>query len=476
MKINKFLLIASIIILTLSCEDDFLDVIPNAPTPEIALSDPEVAPEVVNAIYDVLQGFNFNSPPYYGVSEIASDNANKGSSPGDTGAFQQALDDFDFNPTTAAFDLLWESHFQGIGRANQALGFLEVLEIDDDLRSRLTGESLFLRALMYFRLAQMYGGLPIIDKTPDPQSVEEINSTLIRTSLEETFAFIKNDLTEAAGLLPEKSAYALDDLGRATRGAALTLLAKVNLYEQNWTEARDIAQEVISSGEYGLQPEFIDIFKQEFENGIESIFEIQGRGTDPQDGGGHYHFTQGARGPGGWGWGFNEPSEDLINSYEEEDERLESTVIFRGTTLYDGRPVDPEAVNPTYNYKAYIAQEFTPDEKNVPLLRYGELLLIHAEAAVQAGDSGASQGSLDLLRSRAGLASIPATLENIYLERRREMALENDRIHDLRRTGRAAQVLNAAGIPFQAGRHEFYPIPQQQVDISNGLLVQNPGY
>lgn len=476
MKIYRILLVTSLVTSLVSCEDDFLEVVPNAPTPEIALSDPEVAPEVVNAIYDILQDFNFNSPPYYGVSEIASDNANKGSSPGDTGTYQQALDDFDFNSTTLAFDLIWEIHFQGIGRANQALGFLEVLEIDENLRDQLTGEATFLRALMYFRLAQLFGGLPIIDQTPDPQSEEDINSTLIRTSLENTYEFIRSDLATAATLLPEKSEYSSEDLGRATRGAALTLLAKVNLYAENWTEARDNAQEVIESGEYSLQPEFIDIFKQTFENGTESIFEIQGRGTDPQDGGGHYHFTQGARGPGGWGWGFNEPSEDLINSYEDEDERLEGTVIFRGTTLYDGRPVDPEAVNPTYNYKAYIAQEFTPEEKNVPLLRYGELLLIHAEAAVQAGDIGSGQVSLDILRARAGLDPIPATIENIYLERRREMALENDRIHDLRRTGRAEQVLNAAGIPFQTGVHEFYPIPQQQVDISNNLLIQNPGY
>ncbi len=476
MNYKTKLLLGLVSVALLGCQDDYLDVLPNAPTPEIALSDPAVAPEVVNAIYDILQGFNFDAPPYFGVSEIASDNSDKGSSPGDTGTYQRDLDQFVFDPTTAAFSNLWTSHFQGISRANQALGFLEVLDIDAGLKTRLIGESKFLRALFYFRLTQMFGGVPIIAKTPDPTNIEEINATLVRNTLPETYAFIKQDLTDAVAALPNKSEYATVDAGRATKGAALTLLAKVNLYEQNWQEAQSLAQQVIASGEYDLEPNFIDIFKQSHENGVESIFEIQGRGTEPQDGPSDYFITQGARGEGGWGWGFNTPSENLVNSFESGDERLAGTVIFRGDTLYDSRPVSPNADNERYNYKAYLDQSFAASEKNVPLLRYAEVLLIHAEASAELGDMGAAQTSLDKVRARAGLPVVTATIDNIYKERRAELAMENDRIYDLRRTGRAAEVLTAYGLPYVSPKHDLYPIPQDQIDISNGLLVQNPGY
>ena len=472
---NKLLL--GLVSLTLwGCQDDYLDVLPNAPTPDIALSDPAVAPEVVNAIYDIMQDFNFDTFPYYGVSEIASDNSDKGSSPGDTGTYQKDMDQFTFDPTTAAFANLWTLHFQAIARANQAMGFLETLDIDTDLKNRLMGEAKFLRALFYFRLAQMFGGVPLIAKTPDPTNIDEINATLVRATLPDTYAFIEQDLTDAVAALPNKSDYPATDLGRATKGAALSLLAKVNLYEENWQEAQDLSQQVITSAQYELEPDFIDIFKQSHENGPESIFEIQGRGAEPQDGPGDYYITQGARGAGGWGWGFNTPSENLVNSFENGDERLAATVIFRGDTLYDDRPVNPNADNERYNYKAYLDQSFAASEKNVPLLRYAEVLLIHAEASAQLGDMAAAQTSLDKVRMRAELPVVPATLDNIYKERRAELAMENDRLYDLRRTGRAAAVLNAAGIPYVSPKHDLYPIPQAQIDISNGLLTQNPGY
>ena len=327
----------AITFLIVGCEKDFLDVNPTQETPDVALSDPDVAPELVNSIYNIFLGFNMSSFPWYGATEITSDNANKGSSEGDTGTYQQNHAEYTYTPTEASFRNLWENHYLGIARANQAVILLPDVDIDEDLKNRLLGEARFLRGLMYFRMVQMFGGVPIIDFIPDPNDEEDINRAYQRASLEEVYAFIEEDLQFAIDNLPLKSEYAPNDLGRAPKGAALGLMAKVKLYQEEWQEAYDYSNQVIASGEYQLEPNYEDIWKEEFENGVESIFEIQGRGETPSLGVNNYRTSQGARGQGGWGWGFNSPSEDLVNAYEEGDTRMDATIIFRGETLYDGR-------------------------------------------------------------------------------------------------------------------------------------------
>lgn len=468
-------------LLLVSCSEDFLEVTPSQPTPDVALSDPEVAPELVNAIYNKFLNFNMSSFPWIGITEIASDNANKGSSPGDTGTYQLDLDQYTFTSTSPCFRLLWENHYQTIGRANQALLYLPELDIDEDLKNRLIGEARFLRALVYFRLVQMFGAVPVIDKVPDVSSEEDINKAFIRRPVADVYALIEADLAEAIDFLPLKSEYEPKDLGRATRGAAQTLMAKVALYQQNWQTVFDLTQEVINSGEYSLETNYEDIWKEEFENGVESIFEIQGRGEDPVYGVNNYYVSQGARGQGGWGWGFNEPSQDLVNSYEPGDTREDGTIIFAGEVLYDGRFVPLTVENPRYNQKAYVSMNYLSNDKNVRLFRYAEVLLMNAEAANEMNNTAAAQTMLDMVRLRAGLpGTMAATQEDyrmaIWDERRWELAFEHDRIFDLRRQGRVAEVMIAHGSAFVEGKHELYPIPEDQIAQSGGLLEQNPGY
>jgi len=467
--------------LAVACDEDFLDVSPSQETPEVALSDPDVAPQLVNAVYNIFLGFNMNSFPWFGVADIASDDSVKGSDPGDTGTFQQNLEEYTFTENEAAFRLLWENHYQGIARANRAIILLPDVNIEEDLKNRLIGEARYLRGLLYFRMVQLFGGVPLIDFIPDPNSEEDINRAYQRASAEEAYAFIEADLNFAIENLPLKSEYAPNDLGRATKGAAQTLLAKVSLYQEKWQPAFDLTETVISSGEYALEPNYEDVWKVIAENGMESIFEIQARGEAPNPlGVDNYHVSQGARGQGGWGWGFNSPSEDLVNAFEEDDTRRDGTIIFRGETLYDGRFVPETVTNPYYNQKAYV--DFTlenagGDEKNVRLLRYSEALLINAEAAFRLGMIAAAEESLNEVRERAGLEPISGiTIMDIWKERRLELSMEQDRMFDLRRQGRAAEVMQALGYPFVEDKHELYPIPQEQIDRSGGILEQNPGY
>lgn len=475
---RKIIILFAAVFVFVSCEEEFLEVNPSQETPEVALSDPDVAPQLVNAIYNQFLGFNMSSFPWYGATEITSDNADKGSDPGDTGTYQKNHAEYTYTETEASFRLLWENHYQGIARANRAILLLPDVEIEDELKNRLLGEAHFLRGLMYFRMVQMFGGVPLIDFIPDPNSEEDINRAYQRASVEEVYSFIEDDLMFAIDNLPLKSEYAPKDLGRAPKGAALALMAKVKLYQQEWQEAYDYSLEVINSGEYQLEPNYVDIWKDEFENGVESIFEIQGRGETPSLGVNNYRTSQGARGQGGWGWGFNSPSEDLVNAYEEGDERMDGTIIFRGETLYDGRFVPETVSNPRYNQKAYTnINAQSPDEKNVRLIRYGEVLLINAEAAFQLGDLSTALERVNEIRDRAGLDDLETlTLLDIYKERRLELAMEGDRIFDLRRQGRAAQVMTAFGVPFVENKHELFPIPQEQIAQSGGLLEQNPGW
>ncbi|MDX1762413.1 MAG: RagB/SusD family nutrient uptake outer membrane protein, partial [Christiangramia sp.] len=460
---RKFIIILAAVFVFVSCEEDFLDVNPSQETPEVALSDPDVAPQLVNAVYNIFLGFNMSSFPWYGATEITSDNADKGSDPGDTGTYQKNHAEYTFTETEASFRNLWENHYQGILRANQAILILPDVEIDDELKNRLIGEARFLRGLMYFRMVQMFGGVPLIDFIPDPNSEEDINRAYERASKEELYDFIENDLMFAIEYLPNKSEYSPANLGRAPKGAALALLAKVKLYQEEWQAAYDYSQEVINSGEYQLEPNYEDIWKEEFENGVESIFEIQGRGEIPALGVGNYSTSQGARGQGGWGWGFNSPSEDLANAYEEGDVRRDATIIFRGETLYDGRFVPETVSNERYNQKAYTninAQDRA--EKNVRLIRYGEVLLINAEAAFQLGNVNTALDRVNEIRDRAGLDDLDnLSLLDIYKERRLELAMEGDRLFDLRRQGRAAEVMQAFGVPFVENKHELFPIPQE---------------
>lgn len=476
--IKKILLVIIVIIGFVSCSEDFLDVNPSQETPEVALSDPDVAPQLVNAIYNQFLGFNMSSFPWYGATEITSDNADKGSDPGDTGTYQKNHAEYTYTETEASFRNLWENHYQGIARANRAILLLPDVDIEEDLKNRLLGEARFLRGLMYFRMVQMFGGVPLIDFIPDPNSEEDINRAYQRASLEEMYVFIEKDLIFAIEHLPLKGEYAPSDLGRAPKGAAQALMAKVKLYQQEWQAAYDYSLDVINSGQYQLETNYEDIWKEEFENGVESIFEIQGRGETPSLGVDNYRTSQGARGQGGWGWGFNSPSEDLVNAYEEGDERMDGTIIFRGETLYDGRFVAETVTNPRYNQKAYVHIEAeNPNEKNVRLIRYGEVLLINAEAAFQLGDIDTALDRVNEIRNRAGLDDLETlTLLDIYKERRLELAMEGDRMFDLRRQGRAAEVMQAFGVPFVEGKHELFPIPQEQIAQSGGLLEQNPGW
>ncbi len=477
-------LILGAVLVVPSCKKSFLEEPPRAQTPaDYFSSTTQAAEELVNSVYNKLYDWSQHSFSWIGISSIASDDADKGSDPGDTGADKDQLDNLSWSSTSLSFGEVWESNFEGISRANKAIDMMDKLNMDPSKREVLKGEVRFLRAYFYFNLVRSFGGVPKIDKVPVTQA--EIDAVNVKASVDEIYDLIESDLNFASTVLPTQQ---LIETGRATSYAATGLLSKVSLYRQKWSQAAATAEMLIGSGNFGLLDDYSHVWREIGEFSKESIFEINCKGTEPAKGIVGYFVVQAPRGQGGLGWGFNTPTLDLYNAYEQGDVRRDATIIISGQTLWDGWVTNVSAPNARYNYKSYVSKfmeswgkQDNETNKNLRILRYGDLLLIAAEAYNELNDSSKAKKYLNMVRKRAGLQNTTAVTQSeireaIWKERRVELAMEHDRVFDLRRTNRAGDVMRAHGKAYIDGKHDLYPIPQRQIDLSNGKLIQNPGY
>jgi hypothetical protein len=475
-----FLLLATLVFS--SCEDD-LDVVPNDAMTEVDfLNNPENAIQLVNGVYNKQLDWNMYSFSWIGMTSITSDDADKGSTATDTGTDKHKMDNLTFDATDMSFNDVWNGRYEGIYRANDALFYLEKLNIESTLKNRLIGEVKFLRALYYFDLVRCFGGVPLVISKIDINDTETVNNIVFnRKSKAETYTQIENDLIDAIEKLPLKSEYLASNVGRASKGAAQALLAKAYLYQEKWQLAFDMSSNVIVSGQYDLLSNYADVWREIGENKSESIYEVQATLTKGLTG---YTDVQGPRGTPDLGWGFNTPSSQLMNSYEPGDVRKNATILMVPSTLWDGFIGPSNWNNPRYNYKAYqssIAEPWNGNKgetaKNLRILKYSDILLIHAEAALNLGNNGTALTQVNAIRNRAMLASLNSlTIQQLYNERRWEMAMEHDRWFDLVRTGQAQAAMQANGKEFIIGKHELFPIPSEQIIKSGGRLQQNPGY
>lgn len=497
---------------TFSCSDNFLEV--DVQGGVNTSSDPELAQKLVTGVYSsLMQGDSWGNGDVHGfafitASSIMSDDADKGSTISDQAVPVGAMDDFTVTPTNKFCETLWSGHYNSIGAANQAMRALEDPSIETGLRNQLIGEVRFLRAYMYFNLVRMFGGVPLVLRVPiDANDANTDPVFQTRATVAEVYTSIIEDLTFAVTNLPLKGTLAP---GHASKGAAQALLAKVYMYKASdptngtanadWQQVYNLTDAVITSNKYSLVPDYAMIWRQASDNSVESIFEVQtGEFNNANFNPDLYTVCQGPRqgGVGGWndlGWGFNNPSTQLLNAYEVGDLRKAATVIFidnsgthAGTVLWDGFrvPSKDSVENLYYNYKAYTSRDkeqyANSNDKNRPknirILRYADVLLMNAEAAVHLG-IGNPDEKINLLRDRADLTpKTGVTINDIWQERRVELAMEHDRFWDLVRQGNAAAVLQAAGkVNFVAGKHELLPIPNSQILLSGNKLVQNPNY
>ncbi len=360
--------------------------------------------QATNATYSMLRDWEVHVFSWLGMTDIVSDDATKGSTPGDA-SFLADLDNLNFDPGNLAFDNTWQGYYRGIYRANVAIQGIPGANMDASLKARLIGENKFLRAYYYFFLVRAFGGVPLVTAPLLPSEFKQP-----RASAQDVYAQIEKDLTDAIAVLPLKSQYAAADMGRATKGAAQALLAKVDLYEGKYQEALTNAEAVINSGQYGLYPDYNTLFTQAAENSSESVFEV-GNVALPQGGGAsQYAQVQGVRGTPNIGWGFNDPSPNLEASFEPGDPRLEATILYPWELLPDGSQqivyLNPSMLNNRYNKKAFtppINAGLGSDNSGVDIriIRYADVLLFAAEAAYRTGDEATARTYLNMVRERA---------------------------------------------------------------------------
>lgn len=475
---RKYIVILLIILGLLTSCQDYLEFPPEGEIPQDEFfTSQDDAQKAVNAMYGYLRIWDISAFNYLILGSLPSDEISKGSSPGD-GSWANDYDNFQYTKTEGQILSFWSGRYQGINLSNQVISNVPDIEMNADLKERMIAEATFLRAFHYYYLVRAFGGVPLIKQIPaGPEG-------LVRTSLEETWDFIESDLRAAIPNLPES--VPSSEYGRVTRWAAKGLLAKVLMYREKWSECKDVSGDIINNGPYDLYPDFYQLFRPEQEFCQESLFEIVATQV-PGEGGlsnSQYAEVQAVRGQFGWGWFV--PTDKLAEAFDAAGDtvRKKVTILFKGDITEDGDTISGivvmEGVSlPRYNGKVYVPTRIDRVigpygcDQNVRILRFADILLINAEAASHTGGDAATP--LNRVRARANLAPIGnPTLENIWEERRLELAGEQDRYWDLLRTRRAAMVLAPDG--FQAGKHEWYPIPQTEIDLSGGQLEQNPGW
>ena len=505
---KKIWLIGTIIlaIVTLVSCKKFLDRKPLEGT----LDDYGLEQQVQGLYYIVRDYAAFNSLPCLDFKSIRDDDAQKGSSQSDGQEIIAEFETFQYTKDDWATNTYWNDNFYLIQTCNSILDLAATLSANDELTQRNVAETKFFRAYSYFELVRAYGEVPLFDHYPASGK----DAVKAKSPVGEIYAFIEKDLMDAIAVLPLTWAAGSSNSfpGRLTSGAAHTLLAQVYMWQKKWGPAFSECNAVINSGQYQLLTNFQDVWKDGLagagKNSKESIFEIQswvGANETPYYGsawGTSQNVRQGgATNEWNLGWGWNTPTEKLQRNWSDSDPRKNKTILYSGR--HDGGPADggygatlPDSniMDQKYwNKKVYsdpAMRAYTGEIGatggawwiNHRVLRYADVILMKAEAANETNDGATAAAMLELVRARArggnntvlppvAFVSKDQMRQAIKDERRWEFAMEGYRFYDLVRWGDAEAQLGSLGY---TNRCRYYPIPQKALDLSDGVLTQNP--
>ncbi|WP_223648644.1 RagB/SusD family nutrient uptake outer membrane protein [Hymenobacter psoromatis] len=452
----------------------------------------------VNAAYVPLSFRDASSNVLWVLGDLASDDALKGSNPGDQADFQ-SVQDFNTTPINAAVEAQWKRDYDGVFKCNVVLDGLPATNtsVSPVVLAQAVGQAQFLRAWYYFQLTTIYGDIPLHLTVETPEALQ---SPVVPQA--QIFAQVEADCQAAAAALPPT--WTGTDVGRATKGAALALLAKTYLYEKKWVMAAQTAQQVDGLG-YKLLPVFADNFRAATKNNTEAVFAVQ-------------HTSNLSPGQGNslnqWfaprvqnGYGFYYPTPSLAASFEQSpagvvDPRLDYTLGRKGQDFF-GVPFDTTWTTTGYLSKKHLqpltevpAATKGDGNLNFQAIRYAEVLLIEAEALNEAGNGAAALAPLNQVRKRAresylydatlpGAGTVPPGLlpditttdqsqlrDLIRQERRVELATEFQRFFDIIRYGQAYATQALRGKPnFNYTKNRFFPIPQSERDTNKKLGI-----
>ena len=483
--ILQIIILSAVVVATQGCKK-YLDVDPPySQDAENFFETPEDYDRALTGAYDLLQS-SFLS---LWIGEIASDNSIAGGESVNDSQGLHQIDLMNHGGVNVELRNILRWNYAGVTRANYIMENKDNIEFSG--KEKILAETRFLRAYYYFELVKFFGDVPlIIDKRIGIDEATQIE----RSPKSEVYAQIETDLKYAAGILDPIATVQ----GRATKGAALSLLGKVYLYQNKYADAAATFDEVIASNAYSLVANYGDLFQVNNENSSESVFSVQYSGLE----GGSYGCLiclEGNAAPGfqgirqyngpvyGDGNSYNLPTQSLYDAFSPLDSRRNHSIL--DIDAFIAAQPNPETISYAigagghtgfYNnkYIKRLGELGLPDNDltsplNYMAIRYSDVLLMAAEAHYLNGNTSLAQQLVNQVRGRAGVQGVSVNSINvIYKERRYEFAGEGHRFFDLVRTGQAATFIEG----FQTGKNEIFPLPQVEIDLAGGNWSQNPGY
>lgn len=414
------------------------------------------------------------------LQDIASDDMQKKWNPDGDQAWMDQFNNFSFIASNGGLNGTWAYDYDGISRANTAISYLtddammSKLNLGESLKNRMLGESYFLRAFYYFDLVNNFGDVPLLLKPLT--SFAEAYNVATRADKAQVWQQISDDLSNAKGLLPNSKYSSDEDKWRVSKGAVIAMQAKVALYNKQWQDVISLVTELQGLGFYQLDNNYFDNFdvnKEYQESEVIFMYDHQSAQT-PRKGNGLCALL---------GWGFVAPEDNFIAEFEPNDPRLLYTV-----------DVDNKNVNKILGTLNGDNKGNDDSPSNKVYIRLADVLLWKAEAYLETGNTQEAITIINTIRERArnsiaadGSTPPAGTLPDrditstnkdeimgwLMHERRVELGFESQRFNDLKRWGKAKDVLGSHG--FQ-DKNYLYPIPQGEIDKSGGSITQNSGY
>jgi hypothetical protein len=448
------------------------------------------AVNAITGIYSLLEGEDYISHAETTFDVASDDYWRSGDHSED-----EAIENLTYDASNAQVRYSWKWKYETVNRStNCIINIPKITNITEAVKTRSMGEAYFFRAFGYWRLMVIYGEVPII--TDD--DYVKLNFNKPKSNIEEVRQQIEADLLKAVDMLPES--YGAADRGRVSKGTALGLLTKLYMYWEKFPQAIATGQQVISNTNYALNPNYQANFTRANETSTEVLFDVQAVQNVIQNDYTIYYI------PRPWGgYGFSQPLQGLADEFEANDPRKAATLLSVGdeVDLGDGKGLTTftaDLSSTGYAFRKYavfntVADGGGPDHSYaVPLMRSADIYLLVAEALIRTQGAGAGDALINQVRRRASATLPPvsgAGMPQLIHARRVELAGEGERHQDLMRWDKANIVDIAAiynrqvskapldknkTITFVRPKHYYYPIPQEEIDKSKGVLVQNPNY
>ncbi|MEF9924807.1 MAG: RagB/SusD family nutrient uptake outer membrane protein [Muribaculaceae bacterium] len=537
MKYRKFLVFSTLILSLLfstSCTEDDLDVpiYGGREDKEFYQNLEEINQSLTACYYFMKQSWKDMSLELMFINDVASDDCDKGGQNANDLPDLNKLETFNIFTTNSKVAEFWAFSYQGIYQINVLLdktaefraSHPDLSEADTKLLTQYENEAKWMRGNWYFNLAYFWGDVPLFIHAEKPKDVYKA-----RTPVAEVWTQVIADFTSATAL-PKRSEYAAEDMGRVTSGAAYAMLGRVYWFTRDFTNAKKMLDVLVTGeqkGQYDLDPDFATQWLNHNTNLKESIFEVQyksnGKNWNMSTGWNGVWFIPNCDG----GYGMHLPTQQLFDAFDPEDPRITWTFIKQGDKFKDNKHTISQSAYPNrfFDRKHFVpisetlssASPVYPQdvEMTVYVIRYADVLLMYAESCLEAGDLGNAKIYLNKIRQRARKSSpldpkreiqkiIPKTKptslpditsgdpevirQAIWDERRCELACEGIRRMDLVQQQRYGKVMtdyyNNTKIQketpdkgkFYTKEKELFPIPQGDIDLSKGMLIQNPGY